>query len=403
MAGAGSVGWDAKVCWRAIQALHHDSDPYAEGIVALRAFHSRAAFNPKEHPPLVYVYSPITLILLRLMAMSPGWILGLRYGVAFAAGVLLQLWAGFQMADRRERRWLALMLPVILFFPGLVTDDAILSGNVAYLFYGVILAAAVAGWKRGRWLWYYIAVLAASLCKMPFLALLAFPVLVDSNKRQWVRSGLTAVAGVLIFAAQVRFWPGMLREYLLTLRLMFDWEHDFGYGPAGILGKALWQRGLPSSGAATILYLAIACGLGVGLLSLARRVREWNLSTEAWVPVALVGTALLNPRIMKYDLAAISVPMLLIGWRALRFALARPTAESQAGDLPEPEQNPSGRMLILAGSGCLLIPNVITIAGPSWFPVELVVLLAIFAMGVWSLDQSRLEAQLQVATVRAPD
>ena len=34
--------------------------------------------------------------------------------------------------------------------------------------------------------------------------------------------------------------------------------------------------------------------------------------------MALVGTALLNPRVMKYDLAAITVPMLLIGGRVLR-------------------------------------------------------------------------------------
>jgi len=314
MACVGPVGWDAKDFWKAIQTVHHGSDPYAEDLVARQEYH----------------YSPMTLPLLRLLAVFPGWLLRLLYWAAVATGSLLELWAGFQMADQRERRWLALMLPAVTFFPGLITDDVILSGNVAYPLYGVILAAAVSGWKRGSWSWFYIAVLAASVFKTPFLALLAFPVLMDG--RQWVRSGMTAVTGVLIFAAQMRLWPDMFREYLLTLRLMFDGGHDFGYGPVGTLGKALWRRGLPFSPATTILYLIFACVLGIVLLFLARRVREWKLPRETWVPVALVGTALLNPRIQKYDLAAFTVPMLLIGWRALRFALGGSPGERQGGN-----------------------------------------------------------------------
>jgi hypothetical protein len=398
MASVGSVGWDAQGYWKAIQAVHHDSDPYAEDLVALQAFHTRLASNPAERPPFVYVYSPMTLPFLRLLAVFPRWLLGLLYWAAVAAGVLLQLWAGFQMADQRERRWLALMLPAIIFFPGLITDDAILSGNVAYPLYGVILAAATAGWKHGRWSWYYIAVLAASVFKTPFLVFLAFPVLMetgrdrdsgsDRGRRQWVPSAMAAIIGVLIFAAQIRLWPGLFREYLSSLRLVFDYLHDFGFGPAGTVGRALWRRGLPSSLATTILHLLVVCALAVVLLLLARRVREWKLPREAWVPVALVGTALLNPRIMKYDLAAITIPMLLIGGRALRFALGRSAGENQAANSHGAGQKRSDRTLILVASGCFLIPNVITVAGPFWFPVEAVILLAIFAMGVWSLDQS---------------
>ena len=182
MASVGSVGWDAQGYWKAIQTVHHHSDPYAEDLAALQAFHNRLASNPVERQPFVYVYSPMTLPLLRLLAVFPRWLLGLLYWGAVATGALLQLWAGFQMADQRERRWLALMLPAIIFFPGLVTDDAILSGNVAYLLYGAILAAATAGWKHGRWSWYYIAVLAASVFKTPFLVFLAFPVLIESGR-----------------------------------------------------------------------------------------------------------------------------------------------------------------------------------------------------------------------------
>jgi len=59
----------------------------------------------------------MTLPLLRLLAAFPAWLLGLFYWAAIATGALLQLWAGFQMAEERERRWLALMLPALAFFP----------------------------------------------------------------------------------------------------------------------------------------------------------------------------------------------------------------------------------------------------------------------------------------------
>ena len=404
MACVGPFGWDVPPRWKAIQAVHHGSDPYAEELVALQAwFHNRSTFNPAEHPPFVYGYSPMTLPLLRVLAVFPGWLLGLLCGAAIATGAGLQLWVGFRMADRRERRWLALMLPAIIFFPGLITDDAILGGNVVYLLYGVVLAAAPAGWKRGRWSWYYIAVLAASVFKLPFLTLLAFPVLVD--KRQWFPSGMTAIAGVLIFASQMRLWPSMFQEYLLTLRLMLDTGNSFGFGPAGTLGRALWMRGLPFSSATTIVYLVFACVVGIVLLFLARRVREWDLPRETWIPIALVGTFLLNPRIMKYDIAAITVPMLLIGWRALRWALDGPDDERLGDNTHGAGQQRYSRTLILVASACFLAPNVIMVAGPTWVPeepVRLVLLLVIFAMGAWSLYQSRPEVQTQAAPTRTP-
>jgi hypothetical protein len=390
MSSLGPLGWDAQGYWKTSQIVHHHSDPYAQDLAALRAFHDRLAVNPAEPAPFVYVYSPLTLSLLRVLALFPSWLIGLLYGLAIACGAVLELWAGYEMADQRERRWLALMLPAIVFFPGLVTDDVILSGNVAYVLYGVILAAATAGWKRGQWSWYYVAVLIASIFKAPFLALLAFPVLIENDRRRWVLSLTTACGGVLLFAAQMKLWPAMFREQLLSLRLVFDWLHDFGYGPASILGRALSQRGVPSARATAILYLVTACWLAIVLLVLANRVRRWNLPRESWVPVALVGTVLLNPRIQKYDLAAITIPMLLIGSRAMRLGwtvwLGRVPRNShyEQSELP-------GKLIALA-AGCLLIPNVITVFGPASSPNELVVLLAIFAMGVWSIDQAVTES-----------
>src|SRR6202034_547684 len=98
-------------------------------------------------------------------------------------------------------------------------------------------------------------VLLASVFKAPFLVLLAFPVLIENDRRQWVSSLMTGFGGVLLFAAEMRFWPALFREHLLSLRLVFDWLHDFGYGPASILGRALWQRGVPSAPPHPLLFL----------------------------------------------------------------------------------------------------------------------------------------------------
>ncbi|MGC1647113.1 MAG: hypothetical protein WA741_14955 [Candidatus Sulfotelmatobacter sp.] len=390
MAYMGAVGWDAKGYWKAIQSVHHHSDPYAEDIVVLQEFHERVATNPAEPRPFVYVYSPLTFPLLRALGVFPGWFVGLFYAVAVAVGAAIQLWAGFQMADERERRWLVFALPAVAFFPGLVTDDVILSGNVAYLLYGGILLGATAGWKRGQWTWYYIAVLIASIFKTPFLAFLAFPVLIDA--RQWIRSGMTAVAGVLIFAVQARIWPGLFREYLKSLLLVFDWLHDFGFGPASVLGLYLWRRGRPTATPTTVLFVICAGVIGIVLLVLAGRVRKWNLPREGWVPVAFVGTALLNPRVMKYDLAALTVPMLLIGARVLRmwWNSGRPGTGNPTAVRP----SPLARIQILAGSiSFFLIPNIITTVGPSWFPAEFLVLATIFVMGIFWLYQLRAAGQ----------
>jgi hypothetical protein len=363
MAYTGPVGWDSKMYWKTVLSLKHGGDPYAEGIAEQLAFHDRAVSGVREPIPFPYIYSPLTLPLLRLLGALPGWLLGVLYVGALTVAFLLQLWTGFQMASEQERLWLALILPLIAFFPGLIVDDVILSGNVAFILYGVILAAAVPGWKRNHWFWFYIAVVVASIFKMPMLTLLAFPVLV--GKRQWYPSGIAAAVGMLLFAVQSRLWPELFREYLLAIRLVFEYEHDFGYGPAGVLGKALWHMGKPQFPATTVLYLVFAGVLGLVLLMFARRVRLSGLPQGTWIPVALLGTFLLNPRFQKYDMAAITVPMLLIAWRAMRSVKGRIAA----------------RAAIATGIGCFLIANAITVAGPPWVPVELVVLGAVLVVG----------------------
>ena len=101
------------------------------------------------------------------------------------------------------------------------------------------------------------------------------------------------------------------------------------------------------------------------LLFFSYQVREDVFSRDLWLPVALVGTFLLNPRIMKYDMAALTIPMLLIAWRGLR-AVFQNDSDSAAS---------SSRVLLLVGAGCFLVPNLMTIFGPARWPVELLVML----------------------------
>ncbi len=392
MAVRGPVGWDAQVCRKAIQSLRLGADPYATGLTELHAVQNDPGTRRAQARSL-YAYPPLTLPLLRLLARLPNGLLVIFFWMTLTGGVLLQLSAGFRLASEDERRWLAFLLPAVAFFPGLITDDALLSGNLAYILYGLILTAAVPGWKHGRWIWFYLAVLAASVFKAPMLTLLAFPVLV--GKRQRYPSAGTAAIGLLIIAAQARLWPDLFREYLATTRVMFDVGHDFGYGPVGVLGQGLWNEGLPYSSQTIMLYLAFAGTIGLILLFFSYQAREETLSRDLWLPVALVGTFLLNPRIMKYDMAPITIPMLLIAWRGLRAFLHKRSN-------PYPfAAAPSSRFLILVGVGCFLVPNLLTVFAPSWWPVELVVLLASFALGVWSLWEPQSEAQTLVVSVPA--
>jgi len=391
MAFAGPCGWDADVYWKAIQAVHHGQDPYAIGLAAQQAFHDRA-HSPTEHAPFAYVYSPITLPFCRFLGMFPGWLLAPIYLGALAAGIGLTLWAGFQMAAEHERRWLKMVLPFVVLFPGLLTDDVILSGNMAYILNGLILAAAVRGWKDDRWAYFYAAVLFASIFKAPLLTMLAISVLV--GRRQWGRACSTGALGLLLFAAQVRIWPELFREYLIAVRLQFDWNHDFGFGPAGVLSKILCQMGKPYNPAATILYLAFAAVLGTVLLFLAHRVRQGKLPQQVWIPIAIIGTILLNPRIKEYDVAAITIPMLLIVWRTLGLVLnyfPREVRDSRLSEAIRPSaQSRPDFALLLAGSGWFCAFNVIA-ATVEWKPTELGLLLGIFSMGVWSLYRTRHE------------
>ena len=408
LASQDSPGWDTDVYWAAIKSVSRGGNPYAEGIAVQKVFHDQKNKDPHAHPPMTYVYSPITLPVLNILGKLPAWLLGTSYYCALIVGFALQMWAVWKMATVHERRWLPFLLPAAAYFPGFLNDDVILSGNIVYLLYGLVLAAAIPGWKRNQWGWYYLAVLAASICKAPLLTLLAFPAIL--GRRQWVASGAVGAAGLALFFVQARLWPTLFAQYMQAVQLQFDWNADFGFGPAGVLGLALQNAGMSYTIASEAIYVGFAIAMASVLFWLSRVLQANDALRDAAVPLILVGTVLLNPRVKEYDVAAITIPMALIiarflqsGSEVLRELQDRRKVHlaHQLGSKPRSELAERPRIdwrdvpTIVGVGGWFLIINLGATDGP-WKPIELALLVFVFAIGTWVLIHQARELRQEV-------
>lgn len=327
------------------------------------------------HASLSLAYSPLFMIpALSAARLLPLWLDICVFALAYLFGWLAQLWVGMQFAMPDERKILRYVAPVIAFFPGLLVSDVIVSGNLAYILYGLMLAAAAVGWKRQRWTWFYVAVLLAACVKVQLLTMLAIPLL--CGKRQSMRATLTGVAGLGLYALQFRLWPQAFQAYLSALKAMSQSSRDFGCGPAGNLARILQISGQPYETTCIVFYAVYAIGLLLLLLALSRLYREQRISFENWAPVMLLGVVLLNPRILTYDVAAVSLPMALVAWRCLRGH----------------GRNPN-RALIVGSAMALLAVNIfvelnedwITVLPHAWKYLEMFLMVGIFAGGVRGL------------------
>ncbi len=346
-------GWDAKDY---LLAVHHYS-AYVHGQVNVSL-----------------PYSPLFMIpTMSVVTLLPSWLTILLYGIAYVLGMLAQIWVAMRLMDPEERRIFRYVAPVIAFFPGLLMADVILSGNIAYILYGMLLVAAAWGWKRGQWNWFYVAVLAAACVKVHLLTMLAIPLL--CNRRQWMRTLATGAAGIGLYAMQFKIWPQAFQIYLNSLKLMTQSRRDFGCGPAGNLARVLQRLGLEHSQACMVFYAGYAALMFVVLLAISKLYRERRVSFLSWAPVMLVGVFLLNPRILPYDVAAVSLPMALIVWRLLN------SCETEAR-----------KPRIMAAGFCLLAFNLFieaidknTVVPDASKYAEMFLMLGIFASGVRSL------------------
>ena len=355
------VGWDLHVYATAMRYLRIGHDPYVDGIAIQRVFHAHLAEHPNAPPPFTYVYSPITLPLLRWLGHFPLRVVGSIYWTLYVACAAIAIWVGMQAVEIDERKIFVLLAPAAIFFPGLLENDVLFSGNVAYLVYGLIFVTAWIGWRKGQWMWFYPMVLAASCCKAPLLSLVAIPIL--SSRKQWVPTIATAACGVGLFALQPHRWPSAFHHYLTAVELQFSYNHDFSCSPAGLLADALYNV-IPYTVTSLVFYLFYAIPIFAILFYLSRRYLNGDFSLRQWMPVLLVGVMLLNPRIMEYDVASLSVPMALIAWRT--FA----------------KGNTFGRTIL---EMALLFAFVNSCSRGYWRQTECLLLVGLFGFGAWNL------------------
>jgi len=361
------VGWDLHVYANAIHSLRAGHDPYAEGVAVQRMFHSSPlALNRDAMPPYTYVYSPVTLLLLRVITLISPSFSAICYWMLYAAGFFTMICVCMEAAEPNEREIFTLLAPFAAFFPGLLQTNVIFSGNLAYILYGLVFMAAALGWRRGHWTCFYLMTLTASCCKAPLLSLLLIPVL--SAKKQWVNAGVATAIGLVLFAMQPLLWPAMFHNYLEAVSLQFSFNHDFGFSPSGLLGNALFHLKLPYSSVSMGFYCVYAVVVLGTLFNLSRRFFAGDFSLQQWIPVMLLGVILLNPRIKEYDAAPLSLPMAMVAWRlfahnntfsrtVLEMSLFFLTINSIATTSPEIWKLTAGILLVgffIAGSWLLL-------------------------------------------------
>jgi hypothetical protein len=363
------VGWDLAVIRDAAISLRAGHDPYSDAIAVQELFHRQLGMHPHASVPLSYVYSPITLPFLRWASAFPFWLTGTIYWAVYIAAVGTTIWFGTQFAEAKEQQVVLLMASAALFFPGLLQNDVLFSGNVAFILYGSVFVAAFAGWRGGSWIWFYAAVLVASFFKAPMLSLLAIAPL--SSRRQWTPVCLTAVAGVGLFLAQRILWPSLFDHYLVTLDIMFRYARDFSSSPAGLMAQALYDQA-PYRDVLIVSYVLYAVPVFGIMLYLSRKFFGGRFSLKQWVPVMMIGVVLLNPRIIEYDVAPITLLMALVAWRAF----ARQSSWKRT----------IVKMSVFVLGLNLCVPLLMMRWPTAWKCTECFLLLGLFAAGAWNLN-----------------
>ena len=376
------IGWDFINFKDAIVSLQRGHDPYSDAIAVQDVYRSQLAQHPDTAAPLSYVYSPMTLPLLRVVGEAPLKFSGTMYWMAYAAAFAFLIWVGLQWADEKERKVFVYLAPFTVFFPGLLQNDVLFSGNVAIILYGCILAAAMVGWRRGHWMGFYVVAIVASFFKAPMLSVLAIPVL--SARKEWGSSFVAGVVGVAMFCMQPLLWPSLFGNYMKILDTMFKLDQDFSSSPAGVLTEMLYRTSSYQILLAGI-YLAYAIPVFGVLLFLARRYFAGYLTLKQWAPVMLIGVVLLNPRIIEYDVAPITLPMLLLAWRAF-------ANKSSV-------QGTAIKMAVLFGIGNLCTIVNLSSVHLAWRWTECALLLSLFATGAKALLVQSRVADFEIAAV----
>jgi hypothetical protein len=155
------------------------------------------------------------------------------------------------------------------------------------------------------------------------------------------------------------------------VELQFSYNHDFGMSPAGLLADALYYV-VPYQKTSLYFYLFYAVLFAGVLLYLRGRFLAREITFKQWVPLMLVGVILLNPRIMEYDVAPLTIPMALVAWRVCTWVCR---SNMQAVSLMS--------VLFAVANTCARFD--------AWRTTDCVVLMVLFAAGSWILGTQRID------------
>jgi hypothetical protein len=195
--------------------------------------------------------------------------------------------------------------------------------------------------------------------------------------------------GIAMFLVQPKIWPTLFHSYMQAVELQFSYNRDFSSSPAGLIANALYGV-IPYQLTTLVSYLAYAVVVGAILLYLSRKFLAGYLSLNQWAPILLVGTILLNPRVMEYDIAPVTLPVALVVWRL--FARGRkvlPTAILMS--------------LYFAIINLLAAQNHTGLTNPPWKLTAGFTLMAVFLAGSWNLLLQIREAERSLSVAPGLD
>jgi hypothetical protein len=274
--GSGAF-WDARSYEFAIKARLAHQDPY------------RIAYAlPFLYPPL------FVLAAARLCAVVPGWFCWDAY-VALTFLAFLALPALVAAYCRRSWCTAPVALCLLLAETPTMGLNALLTGNIATLLNAIVLAAGIPGIRRGRWTYFYLAVLAAACVKILFLTFLLLPLF--AGRRQLRGCVSTVAAYLAIDRLQALLVPGLYHEYATAAV-----QRALSVAPGTISLYRLLLAYLPgrSANAALLLTSLLLAALVTALLLLRRRAPQRS-PNELWIPLLLLAAYLTNFRLERYD------------------------------------------------------------------------------------------------------
>jgi hypothetical protein len=300
-----TIFWDAHVYANAIHTFVNGGDPYA-----------LSSYFNFVYPP---IFLKIAAFLSHFFFFHSGWYIYLTLNSAAVLAIPIIL-SRFYLRSS----WLTLPLAVglFLFHPLLTAEIALLSGNISNLLYAVILAAGIPGIRRNRWLLFYLAVICASLIKLPFLALLLLPLFLGN--RQTVFSIVTAAAVLLEMFFERLLLSTQYKAFLQSVVAQVVFRHDTGFGLFTHLLRVAGYLPVPPVEFALFAHITFTLALVLFLWFL-RKKREASLSEGVWIATILIVAILANPRMLTYDVDIAILPATLIAVESIRSLARRKT------------------------------------------------------------------------------